>query len=75
MSIGRSHARLVSEKSTGVTFEDVAGSDKAWYELQEEVDFLKNPQQYPALAPKAGVILLAATDCPEIPERALLRPE
>lgn len=60
LSIGRSRAQLVSEKSTGVTFEDVAGCDEAKFELQEVVDFLKNPQQYTALGAKIpkGVLLL-----------------
>lgn len=60
LSIGKSRARLVSEKSTGVTFDDVAGCDEAKYELQEVVDFLKHPQQYTALGAKIpkGVLLL-----------------
>jgi cell division protease FtsH len=60
LSIGKSRARLVSEKSTGVTFDDVAGCDEAKYELQEVVDFLKHPQLYTALGAKIpkGVLLL-----------------
>lgn len=60
MSVGRSRARLISEKSTGVTFADVAGCDEAKYELQEVVDFLKHPDRYTALGAKIprGVLLL-----------------
>ncbi len=37
---GKSRARLVADKVTGVCFDDVAGCDEAKYELQEVVDFL-----------------------------------
>jgi len=50
------------EKSTNVTFDDVAGIDEAKNELEEVVDFLKNPQKYSWLggtAPK-GVFLIGA---------------
>jgi len=60
LSFGRSKARLVAEKETGVTFNDVAGCDEAKYELQEVVDFLKHPQRYKSLGasiPK-GVLLI-----------------
>jgi cell division protease FtsH len=56
---GKSPARLVADQSTGVTFADVAGCDEAKYELQEVVDFLKNPDRYRQLGatiPK-GVLL------------------
>jgi cell division protease FtsH len=59
LSIGKSRAKLVADKDTGVTFADVAGCDKAEYELQEVVDFLKNPQRYRALGARIpkGVLL------------------
>src|SRR5262249_32706712 len=59
LSFGKSRARLVGDKDTGVTFADVAGCDEAKYELQEIVDFLKNPQRYAALGAKIpkGVLL------------------
>ena len=60
LSFGKSRARLVADKETGVTFGDVAGCDEAKYELQEVVDFLKNPDRYKALGaniPK-GVLLV-----------------
>jgi len=60
LSFGKSKARLVAEKETGVTFADVAGCDEAKYELQEVVDFLKRPDRYKAIGaaiPK-GVLLV-----------------
>jgi cell division protease FtsH len=60
LSFGKSKARLVAEKETGVTFDDVAGCEEAKYELQEVVDFLKHPQRYKSIGaniPK-GVLLI-----------------
>ena len=56
MSIGKSRARVYMERSTGVSFDDVAGIDEARAELVEIVDFLKNPDRYRRLeerSPKA----------------------
>jgi cell division protease FtsH len=60
MSFGKSRARLVADRDTGVTFNDVAGCDEAKYELQEVVDFLKNPSRYIALGARIpkGVLLI-----------------
>lgn len=60
MGIGQSRAKLVGEKSTGVSFSDVAGCDEAKFELQEVVDFLKHPESYVALGAKIpkGVLLV-----------------
>jgi cell division protease FtsH len=52
LSFGKSKARLVADKDTGVTFADVAGCEEAKTELQEIVDFLKNPERYKALGAK-----------------------
>jgi cell division protease FtsH len=60
LSFGKSKARLVAEKETGVTFGDVAGCEEAKYELQEVVDFLKHPDRYKSIGasiPK-GVLLV-----------------
>ena len=46
MSIGKSKAKVYVEKDTKVTFADVAGVDEAKDELQEIVDFLKDPKEY-----------------------------
>ena len=50
----------MADRDTGVTFEDVAGCDEAKYELQEVVDFLKNPDRYIALGARIpkGVLLV-----------------
>ncbi len=49
MGFGKSRARLLTEKHGRVTFQDVAGIDEAKEELQEIVEFLKNPQKFQAV--------------------------
>ncbi|NUP89884.1 MAG: ATP-dependent zinc metalloprotease FtsH, partial [Candidatus Sumerlaeia bacterium] len=59
MTFGKSRARLVSESQNKTSFEDVAGVEEAKEELQEIVDFLKDPHKYARLGGKIpkGVLL------------------
>jgi cell division protease FtsH len=60
MAVGKSHAKVLMERRTDVTFADVAGVDEAKEELKEIVEFLKAPQRYGRLGahiPK-GVLLV-----------------
>jgi len=60
MSFGKARARLISDKSVKVTFNDVAGIDEAKAEVQEIIDFLKDPQKFSKLGGKIpkGVLLV-----------------
>lgn len=49
MAFGKSRARLVTDKSKKVTFSDVAGIEEAKAELQEVIDFLRDPKKYTKL--------------------------
>ncbi|MFT6169508.1 MAG: cell division protease FtsH [Celeribacter sp.] len=52
MGFGKSKAKLLTEKAGRVTFDDVAGIDEAKEELEEIVEFLRNPQKYSRLGGK-----------------------
>jgi cell division protease FtsH len=52
MDFGKSKSKFQEVPETGITFEDVAGCDMAKLELQEVVDFLKNPDKYTSLGAK-----------------------
>ena len=52
MGFGKSKARLLTEKSGRVSFEDVAGIDEAKQELEEIVEFLRDPHKYQRLGGK-----------------------
>lgn len=60
-NIGKSKAKVYTvEKSTGVTFRDVAGQDEAKESLEEMVDYLKNPEKYRAIGaqqPKGALLV------------------
>jgi cell division protease FtsH len=62
LSFGKARAKLVSEKSVKVTFADVAGIEEAKGEVQEIIDFLKDPQKFQKLGGKIpkGVLLVGA---------------
>jgi cell division protease FtsH len=62
MAFGKSRARLMTDKTNKVTFEDVAGIDEAKAELQEVIDFLRDPKKFSRLGgriPK-GLLLVGA---------------
>jgi len=62
MSFGKSRARLLTDRSKKVTFNDVAGIDEAKAELQEIIDFLRDPKKFTRLGgriPK-GVLLVGS---------------
>jgi len=60
MGFGKSRARMLTEKQGRMTFDDVAGIDEAKGELQEVVEFLKDPQKFQRLGGKIpkGVLLI-----------------
>ncbi len=59
-NFGKSRAKLISEAATKVTFKDVAGADEAKLELEEIIEFLKEPGKFQKLGGKIprGVLLL-----------------
>ncbi len=61
-SVGKSNAKVYMEKTTGVTFNDVAGQDEAKESLAEIIDFLHNPGKYTAIGAKLpkGALLVGS---------------
>ena len=61
-SVGKSNAKVYMEKTTGVTFNDVAGQDEAKESLVEIIDFLHNPGKYTAIGAKLpkGALLVGS---------------
>ena len=59
-NVGKANAKVYMEKSTGVTFKDVAGQDEAKESLEEIIDFLHNPGKYTAIGarlPKGALLV------------------
>ncbi|MBR2483295.1 MAG: ATP-dependent zinc metalloprotease FtsH [Oscillospiraceae bacterium] len=61
-NVGKANAKVYMEKSTGVTFKDVAGQDEAKESLEEIIDFLHNPGKYTAIGAKLpkGALLVGS---------------
>ena len=61
-SVGKANAKVYMEKSTGITFKDVAGQDEAKESLEEIIDFLHNPGKYTAIGAKLpkGALLVGS---------------
>ncbi|HDL50557.1 MAG TPA: ATP-dependent metallopeptidase FtsH/Yme1/Tma family protein [Firmicutes bacterium] len=64
-NFGKSKARLFLENKPKITFNDVAGLEEVKEELQEEIDFLRNPRKFSALGAKIpkGVLLVGPPGC------------
>jgi cell division protease FtsH len=62
LSFGKSKARLLTENRQKITFEDVAGIDESKQEVEEIIDFLKDPKKFTRLGGKLpkGAILIGA---------------
>ncbi len=72
MGFGRSKAKLLTEKHGRVTFDDVAGIDEAREELQEIVEFLRDPTKFARLGGKIpkGALLVGSPGTGKTPARA-----
>ena len=59
LSFGRSRARLLSQDQVKITFADVAGIEEAKEEVQNLVDFLKDPEKFQKLGGKVSLRCIA----------------
>ena len=65
LGFGRSKAKMLNEKTDKITFKDVAGIDESKHELEEVIEFLKDPSKFQRLGGKIpkGVLLVGAPGC------------
>ncbi len=65
LGFGRSKAKMLSEKTGKITFKDVAGIDESKHELEEVIEFLKDPSKFQRLGGKIpkGVLLIGPPGC------------
>ncbi len=62
LSLGKARAKIYAEKDVGITFNDVAGIDEAKRELQDVVEYLRNPEKFRRLGARIpkGILLVGA---------------
>jgi len=60
MTLGKNKAKIVAQTDVGITFKDVAGQDEAIQELDEILEFLRNPERFTRLGAKIpkGILLV-----------------
>ncbi len=65
LGFGRSKAKMLNEKTGKITFKDVAGIDESKHELEEVIEFLKDPSKFQRLGGKIpkGVLLIGPPGC------------
>ncbi len=63
MDFGRSRSKVEVNPNTGVTFKEVAGCDQAKFELEEVIDFLRNPTKYTKVCIYSSVVSLLCCLC------------
>ncbi len=63
MDFGRSRSKVEVNPNTGVTFKEVAGCDQAKFELEEVIDFLRNPTKYIKVRIYSSIVSLPSWVC------------